>query len=80
MAHKNTVLKSINEPGELRCIDIFMRPDDSYGFEAYRRDSEDNWGWFPDGGFGGRVFATPDEAMAEAKAKVPWLKDVLANG
>jgi hypothetical protein len=57
-----------------------MRPDDSYGFEAYRRDSEDNRGWFPDGGFGGRVFATPDEAMAEAKAKVPWLKDVLANG
>ena len=29
MAHKNIVLKSINDQGESRCVDIFKRPDDT---------------------------------------------------
>ncbi len=80
VAHKNTVLKSINQHGDSRCVDIFQRPDDTYGFETYRRDPEDGRGWFPDGVFGDKVFATEDEALIAARAKVLWLNDVLANG
>ncbi len=80
MAHKNTVLKSINAQGETRCVDIFQRPDETFGFETYRRDPEDSRGWFPDGAFGGQVFATEGDALVEARAKVPWLNDVMANG
>ena len=75
VAPKNTVLKSINAPGETRCVDIFQRPDETFGFETYRRDPEDGRGWFPDGAFGDNVFATEDKALAEAKTKVSWLND-----
>lgn len=30
-----------------RCVDIFSRPDGSYGFEEFRRDVEDNGQWTP---------------------------------
>ena len=32
MAGKNIVLKSINIQGAGRCVDIFMRPDETFGF------------------------------------------------
>jgi len=30
-----------------RCVDIFSRPDGSYGFEEFRRDTEDGGQWTP---------------------------------
>ena len=41
MAHLNKVIRSINAPGDARCVDLFARPDGSFGFEEYRRDPED---------------------------------------
>ena len=79
MAHKNIVLKSINSQGESRCVDIFERPDGSFGFEEFRRDHEDNRGWFPIGFFRDLSFASADEALLEARGKVSWLNDAL-NG
>ena len=49
MAHVNRVLRSINDEDASRCVDIFLRPDGSIGFEEYRRDVEDGRGWFPVG-------------------------------
>lgn len=63
MADKNTVLKSINLPGESRCVDIFIRPDGTVGFEEFRRDFEDIRGWFPAGGFCRQVFDCEDSAL-----------------
>lgn len=76
-AVKNKVLNSINDHGESRCVDIFVRPDGTFGYETYRRDVEDNRGWFPDGVFRDQVFGSEKDALAEARSKVPWLNGVL---
>lgn len=77
MPAKKTVLESINLPGDGRCVDIFMRPDGTYGFEEFRRDIEDGRGWFPIGHFGGRVFNSQDQATRQALAEIAWLATVL---
>ena len=80
MARKDIVLKSINFQGEGRCVDIFMRPDGTFGFEEFRRDIEDDRGWFPIGVFGDRVFESEDDALLEARSKVSWLNDAMNGG
>lgn len=80
MTGKHRVLKSINSHTEDRCVDLFMRPDKTYGFEEFRRDVEDGRGWFPIGFFGNRVFASEDDALREARTKVSWLKDAMTGG
>ncbi|MEQ8356152.1 MAG: hypothetical protein RH942_11490 [Kiloniellaceae bacterium] len=79
MAGKNTVLKSINDQDERRCVDIFRRPDGSFGFEEFRRDVEDRRGWFPTGCFGGRTFGSETAALREARSKVAWLCDAMGG-
>lgn len=75
MAHENKVIRSINAAGDLRCVDIFARPDGSFGYEEYRRDVEDNRGWFPIGHYGGSLFETAEAALAAAKKNLSWLND-----
>ena len=77
MAPKNKVLQSINLDGETQCVDIYQRPDGSYGFEEFRRDTEDNRGWFPIGFYSEKIFDSEETALAEARAKVRWLKAVM---
>jgi hypothetical protein len=77
MAHKNKVLQSINLEGEGRCVDIFQRPDGSFGFEEFRRDAEDNRGWYPIGFFGDQTFDDEAGALAKALIKVGWLNDAM---
>lgn len=76
MPARNRVVQSINLTGEQVCVDIFVRPDGSYGFEEYRRDAEDLRGWFRIGQFGDRRFNGSEAARAAARAAVPWLADV----
>ncbi len=73
MADINRVLRSIETDDGGRCVDLFVRPDGTFGFEEYRRDSEDRRGWFPIGGYAAKSFATEPEARAAALATVPWL-------
>lgn len=73
MSTKNKVLKSINLDGDLRCVDIFERPNGSFGFEEYRRDVEDGKGWFPVGGYSNKLFPSAKTALHEACNKVRWL-------
>ena len=80
MARKNIVLKSIKFQGEGRCVDIFMRPNGTFGFEEFRRDIEDDRGWFPIGFFGDRVFESEDDALLEARSTVSWLNDPMNGG
>jgi hypothetical protein len=60
-----------------RCVDIFSRPDGTFGFEEFRRDPEDMGAWTPVAYYSGRVFATEAEAFAAARVVVPWLATVL---
>lgn len=73
MAHVNKVIQSVNAPGDLMCVDVFCRPDGTYGFEEFRRDPEDGRGWFAIGHHAGQMFASADAAYAAACATVEWL-------
>ena len=79
MAVKNRVLQSINIDDQSRCVDIFQRPDNTIGFEEFRRDIEDNRGWFPIGYFSAQVFDSEQQALDAALLKVPWLKEKMGN-
>ena len=80
MAHGNKVLRSIEIPDGWRCVDIFVRPDGTFGFAELRQDPEDNSGWFPIGYHSGQIFKTEDAALNEAMSKVPWLREVVDAG
>jgi hypothetical protein len=73
MAHVNKVIRSINEAGESRCVDVFRRPDGSFGFEEFRRDIEDARGWFAVGVYSAKVFSDEESAFAAARRAVAWL-------
>ena len=75
MAHENTVIRSINFNGEALCVDLFQRPDGSFGFDEFRRDPEDTRGWYVVGHHGSLRFSTAEGAMEDARRKVGWLAD-----
>lgn len=59
------------------CVDIFRRPDESWGIEEYRRDAEDGIGWFVMGFLSDQRFNSEEEALSAAHDAVPWLKEAL---
>ena len=67
------VLASIENDQHDRCVDLFRRPEGSFGFEEFRRDPEDAGAWTPVRFYAGRNFATREEALAAAKRAVVWL-------
>jgi hypothetical protein len=80
MAHVNKVSRSIETPDGGRCVDLFHRPDGTFGFEEYRRDPEDGSGWYPIGHFGEAIFASEAAALAQAHKLVPWLQMAVDSG
>jgi hypothetical protein len=56
-----------------RCVDIFSRPDGTFGFEEFRRDPEDMGAWTPVSYFSSHEYSTEGDAVAEAIRLVPWL-------
>lgn len=79
MAHINKVIQSIETPDGGRCVDIFARPDGTFGFEEYRREAEDGRGWFPLGFHGNAVYDSEAAARADALVKVGWLADAATD-
>jgi len=75
VAHKNKVMRSINTPDGGRCVDVFLRPGGTFGFEEFRRDVEDPSGWFAIGGHIAKSFETEDAAFEQALAAISWIKD-----
>ena len=67
------VMDSIENPQHDRCVDIFTRPDRSFGFEEFRRDAEDAGAWTPVSYFRSLRHASKDEALADAARRVAWL-------
>jgi hypothetical protein len=60
-----------------RCVDIFSRPDGTFGFEEFRRDPEDMGAWTPIAYFSGRQYDTEPDTIAAARQAVAWLGPVL---
>src|SRR5215218_5249856 len=52
------VLVSPSTPSCDRCVDIFERPDGTFGFEEFRSDPEDMGRWTPIAYHSNRQFAT----------------------
>jgi hypothetical protein len=67
------VLASFENEEHDRCVDVFERPDGSFGFEEFRRDVEDRATWTPVAYFSGRSFQTREQAESTARDAVPWL-------
>ena len=55
------------------CVDVFTRPDGSFGFEEFRRDAEDAGRWRRTGAFGDRRFTSLEAARTAAFTAVGWL-------
>ena len=72
-----SVLASPSTPAVDRCVDIFARPDGTFGFEEFRRDPEDMGVWTPVAYYSKRVFDTEADARSAARGAVPWLPVVL---
>ncbi len=76
MAHENKVIRSIEDPSGMRCVDIVRLPGRGVGFAEYRRDPEDGSGWRPVSPVS-TGFADEAEALAAACQAVRWLDAVL---
>jgi len=70
------VLASPENPEGNRCVDVFRRPDGTFGFEEFRRDPEDAGAWTPVRFFSAQSFVSTAAARAAARAAVPWLAAV----
>ena len=73
------VFDSVENRQHDRCVDLFSRPDGSYGFEEFRRDTEDGGVWTPVAYHSAVVFATAAQASAAAVESVVWLAEALSR-
>ncbi len=62
-----------------RCVDLFQRPDGTYGFEEFRRDVEDAGAWTPMWYYSGTLYPSKDAALGTAVRTVVWLAEALAR-
>ena len=60
-----------------RCVDVFSRPNGTFGFEEFRRDPEDMGAWTPISHYSGREYLTKHDAIEAARRLVPWLDKTL---
>jgi hypothetical protein len=68
-----TVFRSIENGDHDRCVDLFERPDRTFGFEEFRRDVEDAGLWTPVAYYSGETYATETAAFDAALHAVTWL-------
>ena len=71
------VFDSIENAQHDRCVDLFSRPDGSFGFEEFRRDVEDAGAWTPVAYYSAAAYASKDEASSAAVKAVAWLAEAL---
>jgi hypothetical protein len=73
------VFASIENEEHAKCVDIFYRPDGTFGFEEFRRDVEDSGAWTPLAFHSASRYASSEAAYQAAEAAIPWLADVLRH-
>ena len=67
------VHRSVENDEHDRCVDLFERPDGSWGYEEFRRDVEDAGRWTAVHYYSGLSYASREEALAAASRCVGWL-------
>jgi hypothetical protein len=73
------VVTSIENLAANRCVDLFRRPDGTYGFEEFRRDPEDAGAWTAVQYYSAMAYASKDDALAAAVGAVIWLAEKLGG-
>ena len=73
------VLRSIENSEHDRCVDLFRRPDGSFGFDEFRRDVEDAGAWTPVAYYSGAAYSSMDDALSAAVEAVAWLDGALKD-
>jgi hypothetical protein len=73
------VFRSIENGEHDRCVDLFQRPDGSFGFEEFRRDVEDAGAWTPVAYYSGAAYSSTDDALRAAAKAVVWLSAMLKD-
>ena len=71
------VFDSIENDEHDKCVDLFRRPDGSFGFEEFRRDVEDLGAWTPVAYHSGAAYLSGEAALAAANRAVVWLGDAM---
>jgi hypothetical protein len=74
-----SVLSSHQTQDASRCVDIFSRPEGTFGFEEFRRDPEDMGAWTPVSYFSGREYPTESDARQAARESIPWVTAILSE-
>lgn len=69
------VFTSIENFEHNRCVDLFSRPDGSYGCEEFKRDAEDGGDWTPVQYYSGSLYTSREAALAAAMQSVGWLTE-----
>jgi hypothetical protein len=67
------VVDSIENDQADRCVDIFRRPDGTFGYEEFRRDVEDGGRWTPTAFYSQKIYSAAAAALAAAASSVRWL-------
>ena len=75
-----TVLASLETDDGMRCVDLFRRPDGTFGYEEFRRDPEDLGAWTPVRYASGLRYASLEQARSAAGAAVTWLAADASQG
>lgn len=73
------VFDSLENDQHDRCVDLFSRPDGSFGFEEFRRDPEDSGHWTPVAYHSAVRFETAAAAATAARENVPWLDEAAVS-
>jgi hypothetical protein len=71
------VFDSIENADHDRCVDLFRRPDGSFGFEEFRRDVEDAGAWTPVAYYSAAAYASNETVLDAAMRLVTWLAEAV---
>jgi hypothetical protein len=75
-----TVVTSLEDADGFRCVDIFERPDRTFGFKEFRRDPEDAGRWTLVGDYSHHSYSTKDETLRAAAVSLPWFAETMERG
>jgi hypothetical protein len=70
---RNKVLASFEDSFGAFCVDVFIRPDGSFGFEEFRRATDDGANWQSLNKYSHLRFASGEQSLQCAQEQVQWL-------
>jgi hypothetical protein len=72
------IVKTIVHPEGSRKVEVFRRPDGTFGFEEWHW-LEDESCWCPFGKYSAPIIDTLGHALEEVKGRIPWVTEEVLN-